>query len=70
MSTRNSSATAGAAGEGFFRAAWKYKLWWLPALVVLLTLIGIVYVLGHLSSTDSEMYPTSSRVVSSEFPSS
>jgi len=28
---------------------------------VLLALIAIVYVLGHLGSADSEMYPTSSR---------
>lgn len=59
-----------AAGTGLLHAAWKHRLWWIPALVVLLMLIGIVYLLGHLSSADSEMYPTSSRVVISEFQSS
>ena len=61
MSDRISEIQPGATGGGILSVAWKHKLWWLPALVVLLALIGIVYVLGHLSSTDSEMYPTSSR---------
>ncbi|HEY2120871.1 MAG TPA: hypothetical protein VGH37_16900 [Candidatus Acidoferrum sp.] len=45
---------------GFVGVAWRHKGWWLPAVVVLLVLLGIVYVMGHLSSADSEMYPTSS----------
>ncbi len=50
------------AGAGVLNAVWRKKSWWLPAVVVLLVLIGIVYVLGHLSSTDSEMYPTSKQI--------
>lgn len=46
--------------NGFVDAVWRYRGWWLPAVVVLLVLVGIVYVMGHLSSADSEMYPTSS----------
>ncbi|HEY4979700.1 MAG TPA: hypothetical protein VII25_11075 [Candidatus Acidoferrum sp.] len=65
-----SAIEQGAASRGFLSVAWKHKLWWLPALVVLLGLIGIVYVLGHLSSTDSEMYPTSSRCLTSDLYSS
>jgi hypothetical protein len=33
-------------------------VWWLLPLVVLLFLIGIIYVLGHMSAADPEMYPT------------
>ena len=44
---------------------WRNKLWWMLSLAVLIVLIGIVYVLGHLSSADSEMYPTSSKDISS-----
>jgi uncharacterized membrane protein len=46
--------------NGFVGVVWRHKGWWLPAVVVLLVLVGIVYVMGHLSSADSEMYPTSS----------
>jgi hypothetical protein len=49
-------------GTGVLDAAWRKKSWWLPAVLILLVLIGIVYVLGHLSSTDSEMYPTSKQI--------
>ena len=47
------------AGYGFAVILWRLKGWWLPALVVFLMLVGIVYAIGHLSSADSEMYPTS-----------
>jgi hypothetical protein len=50
---------------GFLSRAWKYKLWWILPLGVLLLLLGIIYSLGHLSSADSEMYPTSSLQYSS-----
>ena len=40
---------------------WQRKLWWLLPLVVLLLLLGILYVLGHLSSADPEMYPTTQQ---------
>jgi hypothetical protein len=46
---------------GFLSRAWKHKLWWLLPLAVLLLLLGAIYALEHLSSADSEMYPTSSR---------
>lgn len=39
--------------------AWKNKLWWLLPLGVLVLLLGAMYALEHLSSADSEMYPTS-----------
>ena len=32
--------------------------WWVLAIVVLVVLVGIIYLLSHLSSPDSEMYPT------------
>ncbi len=56
-----------AAGGGIGRVLWRNKTWWMLPLVVLLALIGIVYVLGHLGSADSEMYPTSSRNDASHF---
>ena len=49
------------AAGGFLSVAWKHKVWWLLPLGVLLLLLGGIYALGHLSSADSEMYPTSSR---------
>lgn len=46
---------------GTMALLWKHKLWWmLPLGVLLLLLIGI-YALEHLSKTDSEMYPTSTK---------
>ena len=47
------------AGGGFVSAMWKHRLWWMLPLLVLLLLLGAIYVLEHLSKTDSEMYPTS-----------
>jgi len=44
--------------RGVFNSPWQRKLWWLLPLGVLFLLIGIIYVLGHMSSADSEMYPT------------
>ena len=32
--------------------------WWVLAVVVFLVLVGIIYLLSHLSAADSEMYPT------------
>jgi hypothetical protein len=40
------------------RSARGHKMWWLLPLLVLFVLIGLIYVLGHMSSADSEMYPT------------
>ena len=40
---------------GFWRQC---KSWWLLPLVVLILLLGILYVLGHMSSADPETYPT------------
>jgi len=37
------------------------KLWWLLPLAVLFLLVGVIYVLGHMGSADSEMYPTTER---------
>jgi hypothetical protein len=44
---------------GVVRVLWRNKVWWALPLAVLLILLGIVYALVHLSSADSEMYPTS-----------
>lgn len=40
---------------GMFRQP---RIWWLLSLAVLLLLLGVVYLLAHLSSSDTEMYPT------------
>jgi hypothetical protein len=53
------------AAGGFVSRAWKHRLWWLLPLAVLLLLLGVIYALEHLSSADSEMYPTSMRYHSS-----
>lgn len=37
------------------------KLWWILPLTVLFLLLGVIYVLGHMGSADSEMYPTTER---------
>ena len=42
---------------------WQRKLWWMLPLAVLLLLLGIMYVLAHLSAADSEMYPTTFRSI-------
>ena len=41
---------------------WKNRLWWMLPVGVLILLLAAIYALTHLSKTDSEMYPTSSRV--------
>src|SRR5260370_18165591 len=46
--------------NGFVGVAWRHKGWWLPAVVVLLVLVGIGFVMGHLSSAYSETFPSSS----------
>lgn len=40
---------------GFLR---QRKSWWLLPLAVLCLLLGILYLLGHMSSADPETYPT------------
>jgi Family of unknown function (DUF5989) len=37
---------------------WQRKSWWLLPVAVLFFLLGILYVLGHMSSADPETYPT------------
>ena len=49
---------------GFLQTMWKHRLWWMLPLGVLLFLLVAIYALTHLSKTDSEMYPTSSRICS------
>lgn len=61
MNYQAKAAEPALASGGLMRRAWKHKLWWLLPLGVLLLLLGVIYALGHLSSADSEMYPTSSR---------
>ena len=39
------------------QSVWR-RHWWVIAMVVLVVLVGIIYVLAHLSAADSEMYPT------------
>jgi hypothetical protein len=51
--------------EGAVTFLWKRKSWWLLPLAVLILLLGAIYVLVHLSASDPETYPTSSRVHSS-----
>jgi hypothetical protein len=41
------------------RAGPPRRPWLLLALAVLVVLVGIIYLLSHLSAADSEMYPTS-----------
>lgn len=48
-------------GGGLLVVLWRHRLWWMLSIAVLLGLIGIVYVLAHLSAADPETYPTSSR---------
>ncbi len=53
--------------EKLFAVVWKNKIWWLLPLGVLLLLLGVMYALGHLSRTDSEMYPTTQRAAVSNW---
>jgi uncharacterized membrane protein len=48
---------------GFLQYVWQHKMWWLMSLMVLIVLLGILYALTHLSSTDSEMYPTTTHTL-------
>jgi Family of unknown function (DUF5989) len=50
---------------GAWEFLWKRKTWWLWPLIVLVFLLGAIYVLVHLSASDPETYPTSSRTASS-----
>ncbi|HET6930104.1 MAG TPA: hypothetical protein VFI45_07265 [Candidatus Acidoferrum sp.] len=52
------------ADASLFNAMWKHRLWWMLPLGVLLLLLVAIYALEHLSKTDSEMYPTSTGIVS------
>jgi hypothetical protein len=58
MSAANQKTVKSVEGAGIFQALWRQRLWWLLPLVVLVVLLGVFYVLGHLSGADSEMYPT------------
>jgi uncharacterized protein DUF5989 len=58
MSDPSNQVQTSQAPSGILSRLWQQKAWWLWPLVVLLLLIGIIYVLGHLSSADPEMYPT------------
>jgi hypothetical protein len=40
---------------------WRRRDWWLLPLTVLVFLIAAIYFLVHLSASDPETYPTSSR---------
>jgi len=40
------------------KSLWLRRNWWLLPIAVLLLLLGAIYILGHMSSADSEMYPT------------
>ena len=51
--------TPPAADEGWLRVLHRNRFWLILSLAVLMALIGVVYVLVHLSAADSEMYPTS-----------
>lgn len=46
------------AAGGLFDFLRQRKSWWLVPLAVLCLLLGILYVLGHMSSADPETYPT------------
>ena len=59
MSYQVKAAQPALASGGFMSRAWKHRLWWLLPLAVLLLLLWAIYALEHLSSADSEMYPTS-----------
>ena len=62
MSRTAKSAQQSQPAAGFLSTMWKHRLWWMLPLAVLLLLLGAIYALEHLSKTDSEMYPTSSRL--------
>lgn len=70
MSYQVKAAQPALASGGFLSRAWKHRLWWLLPLAVLLLMLGVIYALEHLSSADSEMYPTSLRHHSSRLCSS
>jgi hypothetical protein len=61
MNYQVKAAQPALASGRFISRAWKHRLWWLLPLAVLLLLLGAIYALEHLSSADSEMYPTSLR---------
>ena len=65
MNDQSKSVQPTLAAGGFLSLVWKHKVWWLLPLGVLLLLLGGIYALGHLSSADSEMYPTISRYYTS-----
>jgi hypothetical protein len=61
MSEAREGTEQGMEHGGVFGFLWKRKSWWLLPLVVLVLLLGAIYVLVHLSASDPETYPTSSR---------
>jgi uncharacterized membrane protein len=52
---------------GAIALLWQRKNWWLLPLGVLVLLLVIIYVLVHLSATDSEMYPTTQLMRFADF---
>ena len=70
MTGPQKGASPSSASRSAFGSLWQRKLWWLLPLGVLFLLIGIIYVLGHMSSADSEMYPTTRLQPSMLFRSS
>jgi len=58
MSDAGKTVQRAQAFEGFSGFLRQRKSWWLVPLAVLVILLGILYVLGHLSSADPETYPT------------
>ncbi len=67
MGSRVKATQQSTADAGFFSSLWKHRLWWMLPLGVLLVLLGAIYALEHLSKTDSEMYPTSSQILSTPY---
>ena len=61
MNERGTDKAQDAQREGVMEYLWQRKGWWLLPLCVFFLLLGIIYLLGHFSRTDSEMYPTTIR---------
>ena len=57
MSERENTMSEPSSRDGVFHFFWQRKTWWLLPLMVFILLVGILYVLGHMSSADPEMYP-------------
>ena len=61
MSIQGNETQGSSQARKVFSYLWERKLWWMLPLAVLLLLIGMIFALSHMSSADSEMYPTSSQ---------